>query len=216
MKRMLNQNLIDFLNSLGDSLKYESSTNTFEIGTNLYVDGKLEVNDDTIFNGNLFSYNDSELTFYEGNNTHSSYMSISPLFGNTKLSFNYNDGQDIITIIGLDVSVDANILTDKNTKTLFGNKSLYGSGNIDLYMHNLSLTINGTSYYAVIYSSNNLVIDSVQDLTTVTKGHGQLLAIGSNKSVAIIAYQGSVWFNVLGEEGQDNNVTNVTDSVYTI
>ncbi len=118
-------------------------------------------------------------------------------------------------------TTDETVLTPTGVKTLFGKSLLKDSehpedNNISLYQHNLSLTINGVLYYTVIYSSNNLVIDSVQDLTTVTKGHGQLLAIGSNKSVAIIAWQGSVWFNVLGEEGQDNNVTSVTDSVYPI
>lgn len=55
-------------------------------------------------------------------------------------------------------------------KTLFGNQSIVGEGNIDLYKHHVAITINyiGADYvfYTDIYSSMNFAIDSLTDLKT--------------------------------------------------
>ena len=62
------------------------------------------------------------------------------------------------------------LLSSESLKTLFGNQSIVGSGNIDLYRHIVELNINtgnGVTAYAVIISSKNLVIDSLADLKTV-------------------------------------------------
>lgn len=68
-------------------------------------------------------------------------------------------------------NVTANLLSDKNVKTLFGNKSIAGSGNIDLYRHDIQITdsqsaptMNVHIYYI---SSNNLKVDSLTDLKTL-------------------------------------------------
>ena len=50
------------------------------------------------------------------------------------------------------------------TKTLFGNQSIVGTGNIDLYCHNISFS---DKVYFTATSSNNLQIDSLTDLQTV-------------------------------------------------
>ena len=56
-------------------------------------------------------------------------------------------------------------------KTLFGNQSIIGTGNIDLYRHNLHIGQgNSGSYinaYATVYSSSNLKVDSLTDLKTI-------------------------------------------------
>ena len=86
------------------------------------------------------------------------------------------------------------LLSSESVKTLFGNQSIVGSGNIDLYRHVVELNINtgnGVTAYAVIISSKNLVIDSLADLKTVLgntfnypiQGFGQ-----SDSSEGIIAY----------------------------
>ena len=58
-------------------------------------------------------------------------------------------------------------LTSGNVKTLFGNQSIYGSGNIDLYRHTVTVTITGGTITFSEISSNNLNIDSLTDLKTV-------------------------------------------------
>ena len=58
------------------------------------------------------------------------------------------------------------LLSADNVKTLFGTQSIVGQGNIDLYTH--QILVNNDCYFN-IPSSNNLPIDSPQDLTTVLK-----------------------------------------------
>ena len=57
------------------------------------------------------------------------------------------------------------------TKTLFGNKSVLGEGNIDLYRHNVQIrqgTTGSEKYiYTSLYSSKKTNIDSITDLKTM-------------------------------------------------
>lgn len=69
----------------------------------------------------------------------------------------------------------ADIMTTGNVKTLFGNQSIVGTGNIDLYKHHVKLVIDGLlnnveytgNAYIDIISSNNLTVDSLTDLKTL-------------------------------------------------
>lgn len=61
------------------------------------------------------------------------------------------------------------LVTENSFKTLFGNKSIVGSGNIDLYQHNIKFTATtdlGTIRFVVI-SSKNINVDSLTDLKTL-------------------------------------------------
>lgn len=78
-----------------------------------------------------------------------------------------------------------NILTDGNVKTLFGNQSIYGSGNIDLYRHNLEIKIGSNSIFTMFYSSNNLNIDSLTDWKTVAGNEFTFPAWGMYNSEAV-------------------------------
>ena len=91
-------------------------------------------------------------------------------------------------------------------KTLFGDKNLIGSGNIDLYEH--FITLNDTIYMQHL-SSSNLVCDSLQDLTTMTKAvNGTKLQIDKS---TYVAYDGSVW-----KLNDGTAITKVADEVTTI
>lgn len=70
---------------------------------------------------------------------------------------------------------DEVFISEDNVKTIFG-QSISGTGDIGLYMHVLGLIKSKTEYgdteYKILvtyYSSNNLEVDSLQDLTTLTK-----------------------------------------------
>lgn len=69
-----------------------------------------------------------------------------------------------------------------NVKTLFGNQSIYGSGNIDLYRHSIVLYKNneGKPEYCSFnfYSSSNLKVASLTDLITLCGGKGRIIASG--------------------------------------
>ena len=118
------------------------------------------------------------------------------------------------------------LLSSESVKTLFGNQSIVGSGNIDLYRHIVELNINignGVTAYAVIISSKNLIIKSLADLKTVLgntfnypiQGFGQ-----TDSSEGIIAYlmtDHSVYCNTSNTTSSVSwtNVT-ISDTVTTI
>lgn len=91
-------------------------------------------------------------------------------------------------------------------KTLFGDKNLIGAGNIDLYEH--FITLNDTIFMEHL-SSSNLVCDSLQDLTTMTKAkNGTKLQIDKS---TYITYDGSLW-----KLNDGTAITKVADEVTTI
>ena len=167
MRRIIDGKNIQFLEDMSEVMKYNSSTNTFEIGTDLYVNGAIKSSD------TIMLYNDTQLTFY-ADKENSADITISPLFGYTEsvtqLSFTYTlpDGAEAYSAY-LDLDKSSNILTDKNTKTLFGN-SLYGTGNIDLYKHYLHIKGGASGaglydFYIVIQSSSNVDCSSTSGAT---------------------------------------------------
>ena len=56
-------------------------------------------------------------------------------------------------------------------KTLFGNQNIHGTGNIDLYRHNIHISAGisgfGAEIYFTYYSSKSLQVDSLTDLKTL-------------------------------------------------
>ena len=70
-----------------------------------------------------------------------------------------------------DTSEKQYLLSNKNVKTLFGNKSVFGIGNIDLYKHDIKVAFSAQdisgAVHMSIYSSKNTVVDSLTDLKTL-------------------------------------------------
>lgn len=66
-----------------------------------------------------------------------------------------------------------NLVAQEQLKTLFGNQSIVGTGNIDLYRHSIYIKqksrVESTHIYINYYSSNNLVVDSLTSLKTLIK-----------------------------------------------
>ena len=65
---------------------------------------------------------------------------------------------------------DGSFLTNKSVKTLFG-KSIFGTGNVDLYRHNICFTSADQDKLVkirfIVPSSNNLKVGSLTDLKTI-------------------------------------------------
>lgn len=61
------------------------------------------------------------------------------------------------------------IICKDNLRTIFGNQSLVGAGNIDLYQHNITFTATNTvgKIHLVVISSKNIIVDSLTDLKTL-------------------------------------------------
>lgn len=104
----------------------------------------------------------------------------------------------------------------RSLKTIFGNQSLVGTGNIDLYEHDITITGTNLKAYFTIYSSVNTKIDSLNDLKAVIKkdkftksctGH-----VGSKTVEAITE------LNLILADGTTELLTNVTfdDDLTTI
>ncbi len=115
-------------------------------------------------------------------------------------------------------------------KTIFGNQSLTGSGNIDLYRHNI-LILCGIGQYAigltVIDSNINNEVDSLTDLITLLYDKGRCSASGMTANgvvygvyvrdnlcyVSTVSTTGGTYSKVLGT---DVAVFQITDTVTTI
>lgn len=73
-------------------------------------------------------------------------------------------------------------------KTLFGNQSITGTGNIDLYLHNIKFTKDHIRYAIQYPSSKNINVDSLTDLKT-------LITDNEPVPVMVIDYPGTIMGN---------------------
>ena len=100
---------------------------------------------------------------------------------------------------------DDECVTKGSLKTLFGNKSLVGEGNINLYKHNIKGKSGNSTFYLRLYSSNNLKVSSLTDFKTLLGATFEESATGSNSVIAIT-----------NEKVLFANGTNASISGYTI
>lgn len=142
----------------------------------------------------------------------------------------FNANYNLINTLFLDIYDDhievnyssEEMLSADNVKTLFGDQSIIGTGNIDLYRHQLTLTnTNNVSVMYIVISSKNLPINSGQDFVTVTKadkdytGQALYLDASSNVQPAFIRYSaGNVIIQL--QNGSIAPVKTITDIVTTI
>ena len=119
------------------------------------------------------------------------------------------------------------MIGDPKLKTLFGNQSIVGTGNIDLYKHQVKLSIDGLvssveytgNAYIDIISSKNLTVDSLTDLKTllgdifITHCYGFCNIEGAGQ---VIFYEASQ--NALIAPGYQIpwNIVTISDTVTTI
>ena len=99
-----------------------------------------------------------------------------------------------------------------SVKTLFGNQSLIGEGNVDLYKHSIKGKSGTSTFYLRLYSSNNLKVSSLADLKTLLGATFEESATGSNNIIAITNNK------VLFADGTNASIAGytITDTVTTI
>lgn len=124
---------------------------------------------------------------------------------NREVLITYDEKTDKLTT---KVEIEELMSTD-NVKTLFGEQSIIGTGNIDLYNHFLTVTAtDGSKLYINYPSSQALECDSLQDLTKMTKAkNGTKIGFGST----YINYNGSIW-----QTANSTAITAVSDVVTTL
>lgn len=121
-----------------------------------------------------------------------------------------------------------NALASNNVKTLFGNESIVGTGNIDLYQHHIlcSTPNKGIKVLITVISSKNLKVDSLTDLKTLLGNTFECpctgYAMAQAKSLVICNENGflpiDVWVNVIDPTPDVtwSNIESIVDTVTTI
>ena len=190
------------IEELATKVVYNKDTNTTEVGSDLKINGDLYST--TYIYGYLYSIemDDSSGIYFEKKTQ--------------------DDGLINAVLDLSDENIDTQtILTDKNTKTVFG-KSIrkdpeQPEDNIDLYRHSLEIkTVDNNTYLMTFNASSNLKIASLQDLTTVLKPASGSLWFGGvcfgNQSASMLLYRGNVW--CIGTTITDvSNVKTIVDTV---
>lgn len=89
------------------------------------------------------------------------------------------------------------VLNNQKFKTLFGNQSIVGNGNIDLYYHYVAVTITNVRYplHIDFYSSKSLKCDSLTDLKTLLGDTFERALFGSATTGAAGAFYGNFLSN---------------------
>lgn len=123
---------------------------------------------------------------------------------------------------------NAIIATDKNTKTLFGNQSIVGPGNIDLYRHVIKGVGGGCEWVTTLISSKNILIDSLTDLYAALRDCESYPANGwfqQMSSGTVYAFEPKASGNILYASNNGGNDTiswtnagpwTITDTVTTV
>ena len=196
MRRMIPGKLIDSVKKLSTSVSADGEGN-LEVGKDLEVDGsffslgKLFFID---FENKFFTEHENPLGIaFEGADQESFYL------------VSYNNGEDI-SALGTSYDGASFILfnSDGSVKASYDIlDSNNWSGYIKIYRHHLTLTTASGTDYQDYYSHSNLVVDSIQDLTTITGGH----PFGSGTGYT---YASNVW------KHGSANVTAVADDVQLV
>ena len=164
-------------------------------------------------------------------NTESWYQTIAGYTTRaTLLAADPTEAQDVVTLNYFNNNVNTTF------KTLFGNQSIKGTGNIDLYKHVITVSLNKLStssiaydtgkIYITLYSSKNLKVDSYADFTTIVGDtftencNGYVAAANASKQILRFS---NGYLTIIGatdgsaqEIGISNFATTWTDVVTTI
>ena len=120
------------------------------------------------------------------------------------------------------------LLASNYVKTLFGNQSIVGAGNIDLYRHHIlcSTPNEGIKVLITVISSKNLKVDSLTDLKTLLGNTFECpctgYAMARSQSLAICNENGflpiDIWVNVVDPTPDItwSNIESIVDTVTTI
>lgn len=201
MRRMIPGKLIEKIKSLFTSLWSDDEGNV-EIGKNLEVDGEFSA-----IGGDFFADG--------GTGEYDTYKTIALIAedDNYSIGFEIKHGQEPTGRVLFEASGEPSLefiphgptgiikLTEWPVEIEDSLK--VGGVPFELYRHHLTLTTASGTDCQDYYSHSNLVVDSIQDLTTITGGH----PFGSG---AGYTYASNVW------KHGSANVTAVTDDVQLV
>lgn len=194
----------------GAGISIDKIANSEKVEVKIDQNKNFTIYGDLTRNGGYFTVDDSSLNAMAEGSLYTSYGDeggVPTIYhkqpnGTTRYRFPVNGQSQIV-------------LTSKNVKTLFGNKSIVGSGNIDLFRHCVTFTPSdmsvGGGIRLVIYSSNNLKVDSLTDLKTLLGNTFEYPATGAFKLGGPLAF----YVTAVTETGYRCYVSDDTDSNIT-
>lgn len=197
MKRMVDEKTFDTLKKLAKEIVYNEESNTIEVGGNLYVDGNFTPHLLKLQDGTLAFYQlyDDMIVFYAYGGDGADNSTISHHYGIGYIEYGEQDEtyvygiayryiDDAIGSIEIYSASDNRILITFNQAILQGNEVRY-------FEHQLKVTTAADTFVYLSYpSKNNLVIDSLQDLTTVVKPNANTrLGFGNG----YLYYENNIW-----------------------
>lgn len=118
--------------------------------------GKISVNYDTTDGITVFADMQQD---YKGGQHTSKVVYTVPLMPGSGINIDKRENRNEI-----EIKVDAG-----GFKSIFGNQSIVGNGNIDLYQHNIEFKATSieTTIRLIVISSKNVIVDSLTDLKTL-------------------------------------------------
>lgn len=203
MRRMIAGKLIDKIKSLFTSLWSDDEGNV-EIGKNLEVDGNSITNGFGQF-GDLSIMLDKFDDSSGMDITHGDYDFIFELYNGEepKGSIDFATPNADGTIEFIEDSQGRRIVLGGDFDVEVSKKLKVNGVPFELYRHHLTLTTASGTDCQDYYSHSNLVVDSIQDLTTITGGH----PFGSGTGYT---YASNVW------KHGSANVTAIADDVQLV
>lgn len=197
--RFLDQKLLEKLCNVIDV----TDDGNVEFGKNIYVDGAIEGA------GVINSYDFNTGTTEEKKELFKNAIEQISLGNVVKLKYDFtalawtSNGTDKIYGVAIDGNTGAigYVIT-------FDTYLKRDRINPRLYNHSLTITAGEKLYYIEYQASSNLKVDSLQDLTTLTKAtNGTKIGLGNT----YIGYDGSLW-----KIGGETAVTNIADNVMVL
>lgn len=194
-KRMIAD--VDRIESLLKEVVYNKDANTLEIGGNVYVDGKEQMHD--LGNGVYVKELHGDMALFYAKYEDSHYYGIGYINEYAIRGVGFTDYSDTVGRVEIELSpltLDYYQLADMD----------YAQQK--LYEHQLTISTAAVNFYINYYSTNRLVIDSLQDLTTVVKPNADT-KIGLASTY--MKYESNVWKLASGDL-----ITAVADNVVVV
>lgn len=199
---------VDKIESLLKEVNYNKENNTLDVGGNLYVDGYIQPSFEHTYQSGQY------IAVYEINNTKNTGVMVLVEFVDDNGSMNYfgfgtREGSDyyLMAYNYDNDGIGQLVLSDQTSEVEVDFTPLL-IANPTYFEHQLTVSTSTESFYTSYYSTNNLPIDSLQDLTAVVKPNANTkLGLGST----YLKYEDNVWKLASGDL-----VTTVADNVVVV
>lgn len=211
----------------GDGISIDKQANADKIEVKIDQNKNFTIYGDLTRNGGYFTVDDSSLFALGEGSIYTSYGDESG--GSTII---HKDPSGTYKYkFPINISGTHTLLSNNTVKTLFGNKSIVGEGNIDLFNHDIEITglVNDTPISIEFnrVSSKNIVVNSINDLITLLGNKFKISVSGyeiNTNSTSIIHMLSTIAggavlrYHIGTEDYPVGDITNltITDTVTTV